>query len=112
MPSMKITPSALRHVSDPVSDDLAFRFQNGAAARSLEEFRDAVAGAPAWAVWYHRAHFVPWLAGVLGDEPLARRVEHYAECGGDADIFRETVRDLVSRRVEELTATPPPAPAP
>lgn len=101
---MKITPTAMRHVSDRVPDERGFHFQNGAVARSLEEFRDAIAGAPAWAVWYHRAHFVPWLAGVLGDEPLARRIEHYAESGGDADLFRETVLDLVRSRVEELRA--------
>lgn len=99
---MKMTPTATRHVSDPVSDEQAFRFQNGASARSLVEFRDAIAGSPAWVAWYHREHFVPWVRDVLGDEPLARRLEHYAEAGGEAELFRETLVDLAARRLDEL----------
>lgn len=105
MQLMKITPTAMRHVSDPVPDEQAFRFQNGAAARSLVEFRDALAASPTWLAWYHREHFVPWVRDVLGDAPLARRIEHYAETGGDPELFRETLRDLATRRIEELRAS-------
>jgi hypothetical protein len=81
-----------------VPPERGFRFQHGPLACSLEEFRIAIAQAPVEVVHYHREHFVPWVRDVLGDEPLARRLEAYAESGAAPDVYREIVVDLVGRR--------------
>lgn len=83
-----------------VSEPLAFRFQHGPSARSLVEFRDVLRGAPVDVVWYHRLHFVPWVRDVLQDEPLARRLEAFAEEGPAPDVYRDIVAGLVARRCE------------
>lgn len=89
---------------DAVPEERGFRFQHGALARSLPEFRDVLANAPAGVVSYHRGHFAAWVRDVLRDEPLARRLEHYATEAPDADVYRETVLELVARRCAELAA--------
>jgi hypothetical protein len=90
------------HARAPASEERAFRFQSGATARSLEEFARAVASEPAAVVNYHRHHYAPWLRDVVGDAPLARRVEAFAEESSAPDAFRDIVAALAQRRLEEL----------
>jgi len=92
---------------EPIPEAQGFRFQHGAVARSLEEFRAVVAQAPAEAVWYHREHFAPWLREVVRDLPLARRLESYAAAPPAPDVYREVVLDLVARRLEERARLSP-----
>lgn len=99
---MKIPSPPPQHVESPAPEALAFRFRTGEAARSLREFREALARVDAGTVAYHRAHFVPWLREVLRDDPLARRVESYAEEPRDAAVLREILLDLVDRRLAQL----------
>lgn len=106
MRAMKIPSPPPRHVRDAAPDHLAFRFQSGEVARSLAEFGTHLRGAPATSVWFHREHFVPWLREVLGDDPLARRVEAYASDARDAEVLRELLVDLVDARVGQLESVP------
>jgi len=92
------TPSPLRE-APPAQ---AFRLRSGEEARSLVQLASALSRASPGDVEFHKAHFPAWLRGVLGDEPLARRFEHYAAAGGDADVLRATLAALARRRAEEL----------
>ena len=98
---MPATPS---RVLETVSDERAFRFSHGGVARSLEELERALREAPAGPVWFHREHLVPWVRDVLGDEPLARRYEHYAQAHMDADVLRDALADLAATRLSGLRA--------
>lgn len=104
---MKTPTPAPRHAWENAPEELAFRFSDGAAARSLAELARAIRHVPAATVWYHREHFAPWIAGVVGDEPLARRFEHYSRAGGDAEVLRDTLADLVETRLAQLRAPTP-----
>jgi len=96
-------PSPLpRFAFSPASEDQAFRFQSGATARSLEEFAARVASEPDSVVWYHRSHFAPWVRDVVGDVPLSRRFEYYAQQAPAPDVFREIVATLSHQRLSEL----------
>lgn len=95
-------PSPPPRVVEPVDEGLAFRFSNGATARSLVELEGVLRAAPPGVVWFHREHFVPWVRDVLGDEPLARRFEHYAAAHAAPDALKDVLADLVETRVREL----------
>lgn len=84
-----------------VPEEFGFRFQHGPVARSLREFASALKQAPTSVVHAHRAHYPPWVRDVLHDEPLARRLEQYAEGGPAPDVYRDIVVSLVARRAEE-----------
>lgn len=99
---MLVPRPAPPHARAPADDAQAFHFQNGDRARSLEELAAALARAPADVVAFHRAHFAPWLASIVGDEPLARRFEWYAHASLAPELLRETLRDLVDARLREL----------
>lgn len=99
---MRIPASFPRHALEPVDEDRAFRLTSGGAARSLADLAGELRRAPSGAVWFHREHFVPWVRDVVGDEPLARRMDAYARSGADPDVLRDVLADLVSVRVEEL----------
>lgn len=104
MRPMKVPSPPPRYVTEPAPEPLGFRFDTGATARSLAEFHERLREAPPQTVWYHRAHFVPWLREVVGDDPLARRVEAYAQDARDAQVLQEILADLVRARVEQLDA--------
>ena len=106
---MRIPTPPPAHALAPLPDEKAFRFTSGASARNLADLADALRSAPAGTVWFHREHFVPWVRDLVGDEPLARRMEHYAREGGDPDVLRDTLADLVATRVEELRRAAPTA---
>ena len=99
---MKVPSPPPRHVREPAPDPLGFRFRSGESARSLEEFEAALRRAPADALMFHREHFVPWLRDVVRDDPLARRVESYAQEARDGELLREILVDLVGRRLAQL----------
>lgn len=82
-----------------VPEERGFRFQHGPVARSLVEFRAHVAAAPPQAVFYHRAHFVPWLRDILHELPLARRLEAYVAAPPAPDVYKEIVLDLLDGRL-------------
>lgn len=103
---MKLPATPPPFVFTPAPSELAFRFADGAQARSLRELADRLPQASTDTVWYHREHIVPWIWHVVGDEPLARRVESYARSGGDPALFHETLRDLVAHRLDQLGAKP------
>lgn len=86
-----------------VPEDRGFRFQHGPLACSLSEFATALAQAPTGIVYYHREHYVPWVRDVLGDSPLARRLEAYAMAPPAPDVYRETILELVRTRLRETT---------
>ena len=104
---MRIPTPPPAHAFAPASEERAFRFTSGEVVRSLEELGRALRAAPAGTVWYHREHLVPWVRDVAGDEPLARRLEHYAREGGEPETFRDLVADLVEMRVGELRGVAP-----
>lgn len=89
-------------MADLVSEALAFRFQHGVLVRSLREFLDALRVAPVEVVWYHRGHYPAWVRDVLREEPLARRLEAYAESGPAPDVYRDIIADLVANRYAAL----------
>lgn len=101
---MKTRGLSIRHVTEPTSPEAAFRFETGATAASLAEFHARLAEVPAGTVAYHRSHFAPWVREVLRDEPLARRLEAYAESGAEPGTLRDILRDLVERRLRELAS--------
>lgn len=99
---MPVSPSSPpRHAFDPVADDLAFRLQSGGVARSLEELEARLAEAPASVAWFHRAHFVPWVRDVVGDAPLARRLEAYADVP-DAEAYHDAALGVLRTRLRAL----------
>lgn len=89
-----------------VPEERGFRFQHGALAQSLPEFRATIEHAPEGVVWYHRAHFAPWLRDILHELPLARRLEALAAAPPAPDVYRELVLDLTRKRLDELLASP------
>lgn len=102
--TMKVPHPPPRFVVEPTPEAQAFRFRSGALARSMTEFRDELGRIDGDTLWYHRSHFVPWLRDVLGDDPLARRVEGYATEARDAEVLREVLVDLVAKRAKQLQA--------
>lgn len=99
---MRIPTPAPRFVREETQDAQAFVFEDGRRAKSLEQLVDVLAHAQGNLAWHHREHFPAWLRDVVGDEPLARRFEHYARMGGDADVLRQTLVGLGRLRVREL----------
>ncbi|HEV8359553.1 MAG TPA: hypothetical protein VGR28_03755 [Candidatus Thermoplasmatota archaeon] len=91
---------------DPCPEDRAFRFQHGARARSLDEFRTALRAAPAEAVQFHRTHFHPWVRDILRDPQLAERVRAEGERARDGEQLRRALDPLLEQalRTEERTA--------
>ena len=100
---MMVPNPAPRYVRDASPEGIAFRFVDGSMARSLAQLVTALQHASVETAWYHREHLAPWLREVLHDEPLARRVEHFARAGLAPDVFRETVLALARSRLDELT---------
>lgn len=84
-----------------VPEEMGFRFQHGPVATSLRDFANALAQAPTSVVHYHRAHYPPWVRDVLGDEPLARRLEQFAQESPAPDVYRDIVVSLVARRAAD-----------
>jgi hypothetical protein len=101
---MKVPTPLPAHALAPVPEERAFRFSNGASARSLAELAGVLRGVPAGVAWFHREHLVPWVRDVVGDEPLARRLDFYAREGGEPDAFHDLLADLLATRVDELRA--------
>ena len=99
---MKVPTPFPRHALEPAPDAQGFRFSSGALARDLVELAHALRAVPVGTAWYHREHLVPWVASIVGDEPLARRLDAYARAGGDPEVYRDTVADLVETRVDAL----------
>ncbi len=89
----------IRHLADACPPGQEFRFVNGQAARSLEEFHGILRDIPTQIVDYHRGHFGYWLHDIIADPELAERVSALANSRADGERFRGMVRDLVSERL-------------
>lgn len=100
-----MTTTTARSPLDDVPAERGFRFQHGPVALNLREFRTALAQAPASVAFYHREHYAPWLREVVGDLPLARRIEAYVADPPAPEVYRELLVDLVARRCAELAPT-------
>ena len=50
----------------------------------------------------HKDHYAPWLREVVGDAPLARRVEAFAASGAAASALQGVLAGLARTRLEEL----------
>lgn len=87
-----------RHALAPVKEEVAFRLQSGAVARSLEELALRLGEAPASVAWYHREHFASWVRDVVGDASLARRLEDLAATP-DADAYRDALLGVLGTRI-------------
>lgn len=101
---MKIRGVPVRHVTDPAPAERVFRFANGATAASLREFHERLAEVSVETVGYHREHYAAWVRDVLGDEPLALRIETYAQTKPAPATLRDILRDLVGSRLDALLA--------
>lgn len=80
----------------------AFRLQNGATARSLEELEARLREAPAGVAWFHREHFGPWVRDILRDDGLARRLDAFASTP-DGDAYQDIVLGLLRARLSALS---------
>ena len=102
---MKIPSPPPRYAFDPCPAAQAFRFRDGASVRSLQELHERLrSSAVADLVAFHRGHFAPWLRDVVGDAPLARRVEDIAASGAVPDALQDALRGLCATRLQELGA--------
>lgn len=100
---MKLPQPPPRHVQDPAPAEQAFFFRSGRSAASLADFARVLREESAATVHYHREHFAPWLRGVLGDDPLARRFESFVEVPDDA-TYRDLAASLAEARLAQLAA--------
>lgn len=80
----------------------AFRLQNGASARSIEELEARLREAPPGVAWFHREHFGPWVRDILHDDGLARRLQAFASTP-DGDAYRDIVLGLLRARSNGLS---------
>ena len=78
----------------------------GKAAASLAEFNQLLAEAPIHSVEYHvaRGDFERWLAGVLGDDELARRFRKIAHRQPRGETLRAELIAVTKERYATLTA--------
>lgn len=100
----------MRYAIEPCPEEQAFRFSNGARARSLEEFRQTILQAPPDVLQYHRAHFHYWIKDILQDAPLAERVRQESERAKDAEHLRGSLDGVLERSLQQVRpAMPTPA---
>lgn len=80
------------------------RQQGTRVASSLWEFRDALGTVPSDTLQYHleRGDFERWLADVLHDEELARRLRKIRHRQPEREHLRNTLLETVADRYEEL----------
>lgn len=110
----------MRYATDPCPEDQAFRFKNGARARSLQELQQTLAQVPADVVQYHREHYHHWVRDILQDPPLAERVQQEGQRTADGEQLRRSLRSLLDPaqrtgapgRDPARGAPPPPPPSP
>lgn len=95
------------HAFDPCPEDRAFRFANGATARSLVELARVLPELPLHAFDYHREHYWMWIRDVVEDAPLAERFKSYGASGMDGEELRRLFADLLARRLKELADREP-----
>jgi hydroxymethylpyrimidine pyrophosphatase-like HAD family hydrolase len=76
----------------------------GTVAANLWEFRQALATLPLESLQYHlqRGDFARWIAEVLSDRELARRINRLAHRSITGDALREALSATVRQRYDEL----------
>lgn len=97
----------MQHAFDPCPEDRAFRFSNGARARSLDEFRHVVTSAPADVLLHHRGHFHYWVRDVLQEPQLADKLKQEGERARDGESLRRTLDPLLERALTEAKRSMP-----
>lgn len=100
----------MRFVTDPCPPDQGFKFRDGTVARSLAEFRGALAQAPSDVVQYHREHFPHWVRDILGEPGLAERVKQEGQRAADPEQLRRNLLGILDPYVRSGTG-PGGAPA-
>jgi hypothetical protein len=86
----------MRFATDPCPEEQAFRFQNGARARSLDEFRRALREAPPTVVAFHRDHYQHWVRDILQDRDLADRIQAEGQRAQNPEQLRERLDRLLA----------------
>jgi hypothetical protein len=99
----------MRHAFDPCPDQVAFRFQHGAQARSLDEFRRVLSNAPADVVQFHRGHYHLWVRDILQDAQLADRLKQEGERSRDGETLRRSLDTVLERALQDTPSMPQPA---
>lgn len=87
----------MRFATDPCPEDQAFKFKNGARARSLQEFQQTLGQVPTEVVAYHREHFHHWVRDILQDPPLAEKVREEAQRTPDGEQLRRNLRTILDQ---------------
>jgi hypothetical protein len=101
----------MRFVTEPCPDEQAFRFQNGARARSLEELRRTIQTAPPDVVMYHRDHYQHWVRDILQDKPLAERIQQEGQRAQNGDQLKRALEPILAQPLKgPQQGTPPSAP--
>lgn len=85
----------MRFVTDPCPPDQGFKFRDGTLARSLAEFRGALAQAPTEVVQYHREHYPHWVRDILGEPGLAERLKQEGQRAADPEQLRRNLLGLL-----------------
>lgn len=96
----------MRYLTDPCPQEQAFRFQNGAQARSLQEFTHTIDQVPPEVVQYHREHFHHWVKDILGDAPLAERVRAEGQRARDGLELRRTLHSVLEPALKNALPKP------
>jgi hypothetical protein len=91
----------MRFAHDPCPDELAFRFQNGARARSLDELRRTLATVPADVVQFHKDHFQQWVRDILLDPALAERIQAEGQRARDGEQLRRGLDQLLGASLRQ-----------
>lgn len=94
-----------RRALTPCAGEDAFRFADGSLCRDLTDLRQAVETKSSYLLAHHRDHYHDWVAEILGDPALARKLQRLAGRRNlDNEVFRDEMRLILDERIGKLRA--------
>jgi len=90
----------MRYLTEPCPDEQAFRFQNGAKARSLDELRRTIQAAPPEVVQFHKDHYQHWVRDILQDKPLAERIQQEGQRSQNGEQLKRALDPILSQPLQ------------